>query len=525
MAVTLRLTFDHIFFATPWGTSRAEEQIEPMPSPCRLLRAIIQRGYEAKAPIEQLRALVETLAQDQPWYKVPPFEKVVIQQFVPVNESTAKQADQSLSLLLTAGAAFSGIQPEEKTIVVTWFGVNLPAEQLLLLQELCDRMTYIGRRQSGCAVSASADTLKPNEYNGVPVAVGESTTHQLLAAVAADYYQNWRAKVSELGIPAKAVPNNLFECLSMTVDTLQTFGYAIPPGTERICYKLTLAKPVLYANPKPVEIDTIRITLSHRSGLLPSIKDALPVGEAIRSTLAAISDQDPLVIGKDRDGNQLKSSHLKFLAEKTDSMARIESVLLHLSGEPMPSKLLNDIMQLSGRDIWFGRGLAPVQMIASHFDRAVNLHDSPLVGTARVWQSLTPFRMMYTPRSYANDRWCNTLEDQVRKCLRWELNWDGPLEDIEVHQIPLGISVGRYHWTQFKTNRRQLSRGASAPAKPFGLKIVFPSPVRALLSIGYGSYFGNGILVPCDDRKHLQVLDENTIKALTNDNDTKSFSL
>ena len=101
---------------------------------------------------------------------------------------------------------------------------------------------------------------------------------------------------------------------------------------------------------------------------------------------------------------------------------------------------------------------------------------------ARVWESVTPFIPTRHPKVRGGVE-VDSIVDQIRQqCLATV--GCAPLE-----VLPFGE---RDRWARFRRHRRR-GGGRRGVDRALGVRLVFDSPVRGPIALGYGSHFGLGL--------------------------------
>lgn len=239
------------------------------------------------------------------------------------------------------------------------------------------------------------------------------------------------------------------------------------------------------------------------SPILPPLTDALAVGERVRMALLRRSDGHLVFAGRDTAGRVARSDrrheHAWFLPADDDADGAIDHVVVH--AEPgFDSAALRALVGL--RRVW-GHGGADLELTlvglgspreigglrgaTGHGDRA------PQLGTARVWESLTPFvppRRTKVRASGVRD----APDEQVRRLLAlygFPAARVGPLApDAVTPPRPLSPIA----WSCFR-RLRSAGHGSRGSSAAFGFRLHFDQPVTGPIALGYAAHQGLGQFV------------------------------
>jgi CRISPR-associated protein Csb2 len=265
------------------------------------------------------------------------------------------------------------------------------------------------------------------------------------------------------------------------------------PARRRARHQTETDAPVLRST-----LTAARFALS--ATVLPSLADAIAIGDRIRMSLLHHSDGHPIFTGRDATGNVrrgLHHDHAWFLPADDDADGAIDHVLVYAR---------------RGFDLAAVRALARLRRVWGHGgpDLTVTLvalgapsvlgclrrdgghARTPQLGTARIWESLTPF---VPPRhiKYRATGARDTANEQIARLLALH---GRPLPRIEplasedaTAPRPPGIA-----WQRFR--RLRTSGGGSRGGDvAFGFRLCFDQPLTGPIALGYAAHQGLGQFV------------------------------
>ncbi|MCS7026831.1 MAG: type I-U CRISPR-associated protein Csb2 [Bryobacteraceae bacterium] len=489
------------YHATPWGHHVNEGLVEWPPSPWRIIRALLATGYTKlgwqEVP-QEMRRLVEALAECEPTYHLPPATTGHTRHYMPVRG--LKKGLPKTSLVIDAF-----VRPSDR-LLVDW-PLELDALQRNLLEDLLTRLGYLGRAESRVRARLAVDS---DTSRGLVVSrqrrEPDDEPVRLLAPVSSQSYDAWRKSFPE-------APSDLIAALHMDTKTLQKEKWSAPPGTRELVYwRPAKALVHVFALGRADSVgadfnDTALFALStdKKRDVLPLMERALPTMALFRrALLSRIGDEQklgacPELTGKDREGRplQCEHQHAHFIPLSLDHQnpKRIDHVLVFapMGFGPLAGSALRRL-----RRTWTkGLGDVAVTLIGlgklGEFRRLSGAL-IPELGTSRVWVSRTPF----VPPRFLKPRGHNSLEGQVR-------------EELRVREFPELLAppvVARPHeeapgskqavWFRRFVRTRQ-GNGGLPPAGVFHLTLKFHVPVTGPLCLGWGAHFGLGLFVPVEE--------------------------
>lgn len=524
------------YHATPWGHHVNEGQIEWPPSPWRLLRALIAKGYATlqwpgDGPPAVARSLIEKLASVLPCYRVPPVAGAHSRHYMPL--AKFKNGREDTTLVFDTWA-----QVDDGELAVSW-DVALTDEETFLLSELAERLGYMGRSESWVmARLAKPDEALPSgeecrPCEEMPTPGREWEQIPLMTPLSTAAYRKWRqatfdvvlaklpvvdASKKKLDKDAKKVlvqrkemeaqyPADLVSCLQVETDWLRHCGWSQPPGSRRVFYwrktdalEAGAPKAKLRAvTAHPVEAMLLSMaTASGNDHALPSVTRTLPQAELLHRALVSLAERQGIhsraLTGCDEKGRPLRGphDHAHILPLDLDGDGRLDHILL------WAAMGLNDRDQAAVRAVrrtFTKGGVGPLQLALAGSGQLSDLSALPgpfgnglraILGShiaATVWKSTTPF----VPPRYLKKRGRNTIEGQIAS----ELASRSYPPPAEVRVIdPHEDECARRH-RHFVRSRRD---GPAAPVDcGFTLDLRFSNPVRGPMCLGYGSHFGLGL--------------------------------
>lgn len=521
------------YHATPWGHHVNEGLVEWPPSPWRLLRALIACGYAklgwADVPPPG-RRLIEALAGVLPRYRLPRAVIAHSRHYMPTG--VFEKSREKTTLVFDTWADVG-----DGAVAVRW-ECALDHEADELLGRLATHLGYLGRSESWVAAESGPDDAPlPPGSDAWPHAEGERGEPgweqiSLMAAEPRDAYRDWRQhavakalealplptgrkrvpeKVAKDRVQAEApYPEDLIDCLQRDTAWWKKHGWSQPPGSRRVLYwrrsdSLSVGAPTLTTRATPERVTGMLLALTTPSGsrsALPTRARALPQAEllhrALVSRIGRGSKADcPELTGKDADGKPLTGHrHAHLLPLDLDGDGHLEHILIYA---PMGLGARAQQAVRSLKRTWTKGGIGELRValagqgaldqlrqLPPHLHAGVAALLGPPVG-ARVWTSSSP---LVLPR-HQKRRGRNTLGGQVAAEL---VSRDLPIAAIEV--LP---------WDDQTRPLRHAIRVRSHPAKPppidaaFAVRLVFETPVRGPVALGYGSHFGLGLFIAAED--------------------------
>ena len=329
-------------------------------------------------------------------------------------------------------------------LVANWPRTNLDADSLALLDELLDKLGYLGRAESWVMAHrienwhGATDVFPADASFGDPEIACEP--HQLIAPLPPEEWRQQRATLlasesvkratGKTGKNLRAtLPEKLIDSLRLDTADLQQVGWSAPPAARQVLYYRpyqALNSRTLTARTNRMEPAPRQVRLQLIGKPLPRIEDALRIGEAFRAALIYVLDkrlglQVPALISGHNLPDRNLHQHAFYLPEDSDGDGHIDHLLLHVPGGA-------DVLRALGRldQLWLRNGARW---------RVVDVSGTALGGLAassRIWRSVTPYmHPWHQKRGFG-------VTEQVKKecCLRGLL--DPGVETLD--RIPVGRS-------------------------------------------------------------------------------------
>lgn len=233
---------------------------------------------------------------------------------------------------------------------------------------------------------------------------------------------------------------------------------------------------------------------------LPRLADALAIGDRVRMALLRCSDGHPVFAGRDAAGRVVRGprhDHAWFLPADDDSDGTIDHVLVYARAGLDRSALLS-LVQL--QRLW-GHGSADLTVALVSVGtpdelgclrRDARAPRTAQLGTARIWESSTPF---VPPRhiKYRASGVRDAPHDQVARLLSLHGRPPAQIEPLDArHAGPRqGVAIA---WEQFLRRRRR-GGGSRGDDRAFGFRLSFEHPVTGPIALGYAAHQGLGQFV------------------------------
>lgn len=513
------------YHATPWGHHVNEGLIEWPPSPWRLLRGLLATGYAtlhwpADGPPPEGRSLIEKLSSELPVYSLPKAVGSHSRHYMPM--ARFKNGREETGLVFDTWARVHG------ELVVSW-GIELTVQERVLLEQLVQRMGYLGRSESWInarlatedGVSNDGERCWPEGREPAPGPGWEQVA--ILAPLPAPDYASWReqavvqvlngleqptqgkkptAKIKrEWDKAIRPYPLDILACLQMQTNELQAFGWSQPPGSRRVFYwrkadALQVSLPLRHQVREAPIVKAMLLSMATQSGnehALPSVMRTLPQAEHLhRQLVGSLRGQHSRVLtGCDEQRRPLRDPHrhAHILPLDLDGDGHLEHILIW-APMGLDGRAQTAIRQL--RHTFTKGGVGPLRLaIAGSVVEIEELAILPgdwgaslrgHVGTGCEWVSVTPF----VPPRHLKKRGTNTLEGQVQA-------------ELASRGLPVAqrIEVLDAHDSDLARRQRhavRVRRFGPPPPIDFGftLKLGFAEPISGPLSLGYGSHYGIG---------------------------------
>lgn len=504
------------YHATPWGHHVNEGLVEWPPSSWRLLRALLATGYskldwEGGPPPAAMGELLSALAGTLPVYHLPPAVTAHSRHYMPIGGGTTTKV---LDTFAHVG---------DGTLAIEWDAPLTPASTALL-GELADNLSYLGRAESWVeatvvpAIEPRADSYRVFPDSGQPQGRGWEQV-SLLAPMSAPDYGAWRdaaveqekeaVRASGKPVNPAAVrkvnalfPEDLTACLTVATPWLQRQGWSQPPGSRRVLYwrpTAALEPPRPRSVPRLGNVPRQPAALlalssdTQKKEVLPLFTRALPQAEMLHAWFsgwlerAGRREECPELTGRDADGQPMKGNqHAHYLPLSLAGNGRLDHVLIYA-----PMGLGTTAQELLGRvRETFSKGFdKPLFVTLAGFGTREDFaRRDPagfaVLGTSRVWRSLTPF---VPPRFPKLNR--HTIPEQVNAELAAR---DFPAATVSPMEKDEFLRADLHRFVRLRRNAER----RPPVDHPFGLRLEFREPVTGPLALGYAAHFGLGLFLP-----------------------------
>jgi len=512
------------YHATPWDRHVNEGAVVWPPEPWRVLRALIATWHHKVKPLGRheeftLRGLIEELSRELPEYSLPPASHSHTRHYMPQRKSG------ETSLVFDAFAAVSRKEP----LVMAWPKLDLPQEQLALLDDLLAVMGYLGRAESWVEATRFDGTFQANcrpgsELSTSDLSAGESREEivSLLAPLAPDAYGSLRKSFLAGKKAAKklagTLPESLLDALSVETSALRAVGWSQPPASRKELYRrpaealrpqrrpqpttpltATTARYILIGKPLPRVEDTVRIGETQMSSMgmvsrpLPRVEDTVRIGELFRRAVMSKAEElfganaIPAVISGHGLPTENRHRHAFYLpwdspisGHANSGDGRIDRLIFHL-----PDGMDQRTRQAAERlhCLWSRDG-GEWQIVLENIGGAEAGGD--LLAKVSEWESVTPYL----------HPWHMKRGFDVRAQIRRECIMRGMPEPVELTPLP-AVKVGAQLRRSLHFRRFREKRDLEQPDRQGSFwRIRFAQPVDGPMSLGFGCHFGLGLFRP-----------------------------
>lgn len=475
--------------ANAWHHAHNEGVTEWPPSPWRILRALVAAAYDLGLEAEAT-PLIEKLAA-LPRYRVPAAREAHTRHYMPDVADAAHKKTKVFDTFV----AVDGGATDPQALIVAW-PTTVSGSERALLERLAGRISYLGRAESWAEL-AVIEVSEPG-FNCHPDESGTADASTTLMAPEPEAaFRAWAdAQPRPKKKGARDVPRSLWDVLTFSADRFRDEGWSRVPGT--VLSRYVFSEPpfrgrsvaAAVGQRRALQRPTVAV-FAIRAPVLPKITAALSVGERVRTSLMSRSERisgsaKPVFSG--HTDVPLDHGHAFYL-----SGANTSGFVDHVAVTARMGFDDDDVRALQSlRRVW-GRGghdleLVLVGMWTNDDARDVGGQASPLLGTSRVWESLTPFVPTRHPKM-KRGAIVDSVPDQIRLAARQTLGVE-PNEVIEAawHHSP---------WHAFQ-RRRRAGGGSRGPDRAYGVRLVFADPIPGPIALGFGAHFGLGAFVPVD---------------------------
>jgi CRISPR-associated protein Csb2 len=477
--------------------------------------------WPAEGPPKEARDLIEKLASVLPCFRLPKAVGAHSRHYMPM--ARFKNGREETSLVFDTWARVDG------TLTVTW-DVELAEGERVLLGQLCERMSYLGRAESWVTARVAADDQAPTDGDpcwpeGDEPAPGPGWEQiSMLTPMPAAEYTQWRNDTvaralagleqppagkkptskmqKERTLALRPYPTDLVACLQMQTNDLQGLGWSQPPGSRRVFYwrrtdALEVSQPRNRRACKTPPVEALLLSMATRSGndhALPVVARTLPQAEHLhRQLVAGLHGRHCKVLtGCDERRQPLREPHrhAHILPVDLDGDGHLDHILVWA---PMG---LDEAAQTAVRRLrqtFTKGGVGPLRLAVAGSARGVSvLLRLPRewgdglrrhIGASDQWISVTPF----VPPRHIKRRGTNTLEGQV-------------LAELASRGLPhpVAIEILDPHRSDLARRQRHIVRSRRfGPPPPidhgFTLKLRFDRDVQGPICLGYGCHYGLGL--------------------------------
>lgn len=457
------------YHATPWGENANEGGVEWPPSPWRLLRALYAtwRNRVPSLDDEVVLGLLDKLAST-PEYYLPRFATSHTRHYLP-GPSHKEVVAGDISKVLDA---FVSVAPGDE-LVVRW-DVDLSTREREALATLAENLTYLGRAEAVCEVTARFSADPPAGERCAPCDDSASVT-----------------AVSLL------VPDRPLSEADLTVTTtrLRTkLKHREPPGTSRVRYPRLQPGPDVSARraqPRPALVTAVRWSLA--TSARPSRYATVAWADTLRRAAqckyghAHNGASSPVFSGKSADGTpsdgQHGHAHWLAFAQPGDPLL---STLVAWAPRGFDADELDALCRVTRL---VRRGISDVHTSALGLEGWGDVANiaPEIARPSHVWASYTPFaptrHHRRDPRTFA------------------EFAADNARRELELRGFPSAAIVvdepSTSDWHHFRRYRPDKDERSSA-RRAVGMRLTFDEAVSGPIAIGALSHFGLGLFTPVD---------------------------
>lgn len=478
------------YHATPWDRHVNEGAVVWPPEPWRVLRALIATWHHKVKPLgrheeSRLRGLIEALSRSLPEYTLPPASHCHTRHYMPQREPG------KTALVFDAFAVVSRKEP----LIMAWPELDLPQEQLALLDDLLAVMGYLGRAESWVEATRFDGAFQPNCRPGSEISKSHLSTDEsreeivsLLTPRTPDAYGSFRTSFLADKKAAKklagTLPESLLDALSVETSDLRALGWSQPPASRKELYR----RPAEALRPRrkpqsatPLTVTTARYILVGKP--LPRVEDTVRIGELFRRAVMSEAkklfgeDAIPAVVSGHGLPKNNRHRHAFYLPWDSNNDGRIDRLLLHF-----PDGMDLDARRIAERlkGLW-NRDGAEWQLVLEYLGESDT--GVPLLAKCDNWESITPYlHPWYTKRGF-------NVEAQIRR----ECSLRGLPEAAELAELP-AITVGSQLREPLRFCRYRKNQKPEQPDRQGSFwRIRFAQPIAGPLALGFGCHFGLGL--------------------------------
>lgn len=230
---------------------------------------------------------------------------------------------------------------------------------------------------------------------------------------------------------------------------------------------------------------------------LPSLYEALPLGELAHRALCVLSDGHPTFTGCGPDRERV---YCQAIPEAIREGTALTHILLHAPQgfDADAQAALARFRAVRGLRLHL-LGIGQPQDFAVPEGASPRAGHSLVLGRSASWASFTPFvptRHPKTTRAGApkldaqGHQRGSAIHDLLR--LLEARGWPAP---CDVQEVSAGLWAGEpLVWSAFASRRAH--GGGERGGGPTGFRLTFAEPVQGPLALGYGAHFGLGVFAP-----------------------------
>jgi hypothetical protein len=154
--------------ANPWDRGQFEGEIETIPSPIRIYRAILSGAFSINIGNDDcLKLLLRKLATELPIYSVPDGKYTRLQKYRCEQTNSVPLYDYG-KMLVESHYTY----PHGTRFLVSWQNANLSVAERKLLQACLNRCDYIGRSEHRATWKIETNNIDASLYNYRPDSLG-----------------------------------------------------------------------------------------------------------------------------------------------------------------------------------------------------------------------------------------------------------------------------------------------------------------------------------------------------------------
>ncbi|MGI0488878.1 type I-U CRISPR-associated protein Csb2 [Pantanalinema rosaneae CENA516] len=478
MSVVITISLlNNLYGANPWNTAHIEGKVEYPPSPWRILRSILAGSYLCQEKPIALDSAVYKLSQVRPEFYLPA---------TTYTQHRYYRKDQTNDENLYKGGR-KVIEPalrfhqEDNTIWVHFPNVVFSPEEQTAVTQVLPYCRYLGRSEY-IADWQLKDLGQMPRPNATPEPTG---TTLVLSPIVGQ------------------TPSELIEHLNASPRTLRHERQIdLIPGSEWISYSVHSSDaPRFQASATPLYPSNARFQLVGVA--LPRKEDYLMWAERLHQALVGKCPTSTFT-GKDEQGNPLQFAHA-YIYPEFDRQGYVTHLnCYHSSGfRPQESKAFLEVKALWGKN-------GNIALILE------SLTPKDIYQPSRYWRSTTPFFLSLYPKSRKGKprmlsgtqfQDCGVEHQALRSLLSLHLgihphtisyHQDGERLCAIAQDLPVAwcdrasLFPSWYRWQ----NVRKSGNNLRGTAEGYQVDIELATPFTGHLSIGYGEYFGLGMLSP-----------------------------